>query len=134
MRSRIATLWGKGWRFVVTGVLSNVLFYCLFLILLWLTVPYQIALTVTYIAGMIFGYLVNKHWSWKDQSPVLRSAATYVVIYGVVYVCHLGFVSYLVEIQAFTPAIAALTSFICLTIPLFMLLDKLVYRKPRTIH
>ncbi|WP_373085378.1 GtrA family protein [Sneathiella sp.] len=133
MNSRIATLWGKGWRFIVTGILSNVLFYCLFLVLLWLSVPYQIALTVIYILGMIFGYLVNKYWSWKDKSPVFRSAGVYILIYGIVYVCHLGFVSYLVKFQAFSPALAALISFVCLTIPLFMLLDKLVYRSPKTI-
>lgn len=133
MNSRIATLWGKGWRFIVTGILSNVLFYCLFLVSLWLSVPYQIALTVIYISGMIFGYLVNKHWSWKDKSPVFRSAGAYILIYGIVYVCHLGFVSYLVKFQAFSPAVAALISFVCLTIPLFMLLDKLVYRSPKTI-
>jgi len=134
MTSRIAALWRKGWRFIVTGILSNVLFYCLFLVLLWVSVPYQIALTIIYISSMVFGYLVNKHWSWKDKSPVLRSAAAYIVIYGIVYICHLGFVSYLVEIQAFTPAMAALISFVCLTIPLFILLDKLVYRLPRSIH
>lgn len=134
MISRISNLWGKGWRFIVTGVLSNALFYCFFLVLLWLTVPYQIALTVVYISGMIFGYLVNKYWSWKDKSPIFRSAAAYVLIYGIVYICHLGFVSYLVEIQSLKPALATLISFICLTIPLFILLDKLVYRLPKSIH
>lgn len=134
MNSRIATLWGKGWRFAVTGAVSNVLFYCIFLILLWLTVPYQVALTITYILGMIFGYFVNKHWSWKDKSPVLKSASAYVVIYGIVYVCHLGFVSYLVKIQTVTPALAALISFICLVGPLFILLDKVVYRLPKIMN
>lgn len=134
MTSRLAILWGKGWRFIVTGILSNALFYCFFLILLWVSVPYQIALTLTYVMGMIFGYLMNKHWSWKDRSPIVRSATVYVLVYGFVYVCHLGFVSFLVEGMSVEPYLAALISFVCLTIPLFFLLDKLVYRSPKAVH
>jgi putative flippase GtrA len=132
MKENFATLWGRWWRYVVTGVASNVTLYLVFLGLLWLRVPYQIALTISYVLGMIWGYVVNRLWSWRDKSPVLTSAATYVAVYLGVYICHLGFVSGLVEFAGLKPSIATLISFVFLTIPLFFLLNRLVYQNPKS--
>lgn len=133
MNTKLVELWAKGWRFLVTGITSNVLLYCFFLFLLWLEVPYQAALTITYVLGMLWGYLVNKYWSWKDESSIVRSGLIYILVYGLVYIAHLSFVTYLVDKQSIEPAWATLISFICLTIPLFISLNKLVYRAPKPI-
>lgn len=131
MIAEIKAFWSKAWRFIVTGVVSNVLFYLIYLLLLWLSVPYQIAVTICYVLGMLWGYAINKIWSWRDESPILRSATAYILTYGFIYVSHLGVVTYLVEVQSISPGIAALISFVFLTVPLFMLLDRLVYRSPK---
>ena len=36
MSPRLAEPWARGWRFLVTGVASNVTHYLVFLLLLWL--------------------------------------------------------------------------------------------------
>ncbi|MFC4269927.1 hypothetical protein GQF03_05300 [Sneathiella chungangensis] len=131
MIAEIKVFWSKAWRFIVTGVVSNVLFYLIYLLLLWLSVPYQIAVTICYVLGMLWGYAINKIWSWQDESPILRSATAYILAYGFIYFCHLGFVTFLVEIQQISPHWGGLASVVFLTIPLFMLLDRFVYRSPK---
>lgn len=123
-------IWARGWRFAVTGVLSNVTLYMVFLLLLWAGVYYPLALTIVYILGMMWGYFVNRLWSWRDNSPVLRSAAAYIVVYLGVYLAHISFVALLVEWAKHPAAFAAIISFVCLTIPLFFLLNQIVYRHP----
>lgn len=132
MNRRLDAIWARGWRFLVTGVASNVSLYLVFLMLLQLGIPYPIALTIGYVLGMILGYVVNRLWSWRDDSPVLRSAAAYVAVYLGIYVAHMSFVALLVEWVGQPSAIAALISFVCLSIPLFVLLNHLVYRNPKT--
>ncbi len=127
----VSSLWSKAWRFSISGVLANVIGYCLYLLLLKLSVPYPVAITICYALGMAWGYLVNKYWSWQDESPIFKSAALYVAVYGLVYISHMGLVVYLVQGLQIGPEWAALISFLCLVIPLFILLDKVVYRASR---
>ena len=95
------------------------------------SVPYPIALTIGFVLGMIWGCVVNRLWSWRDDNPVLRSAVAYVAVYLGIYVAHMNFVALLVEWMDQPPVIAALISFVCLTIPLFFLHNRLIYRNPK---
>lgn len=127
----IAALWGKAWRFSVSGVLANVICYLFYLLLLKLSVPYPVAVTVCYALGMLWGYLVNKYWSWQDESPIFKSAVLFVLVYGLVFLGHMGVIVFLVQILQVAPEWAALISFLFLVIPLFFLLDRIVYRAAR---
>ena len=131
MIAEFGVLWGKVWRFFVSGVLGNVLGYCLYLLLLYWSAPYPLAVTICYALGMLWGYLVNKYWSWQDESPILKSATLYILVYGLVYFCHMGFVIYLVQILRIKPEWAGLISFLCLVFPLFFMMDKIVYPASR---
>lgn len=131
MLRRVSELWGRVWRFIVTGVASNVALYLIYIILIKLDIYYPIALTACYMLGMLWGYYVNRLWTWRDDSPVLRSIAAYVALYLVIYVAHISFVTVLVEWVGQVAELAALISLFCLTIPLFFLLNKIVYVNPK---
>lgn len=132
MSGWVNELWGRVWRFAVTGVVSNVALYLTYVILVRLGMYYPIALTACYALGMLWGYYVNRLWTWRDEGPVLRSMAAYVAVYIGIYVAHVSFVAVLVEWLGQLAELAALISLFCFTLPLFFLLNNIVYLNPKT--
>ncbi|MBC2836289.1 GtrA family protein [Paragemmobacter straminiformis] len=116
-------------RFVLTGLLVNgTLFLVLALLLRW-RVDYRLAVTVTYLLGMAWGYLQNRLWSWRSKAPVVQSVSRYLVVYGGVYLAHMGIVALLVERAGLGPLGAAAVSAVIVIGPLFALLDRAVFPK-----
>ena len=89
-------------------------------------------MTVTYVLGMLWGYLQNRLWSWRSKAPVVQSVARYLAVYGGVYLAHMGIVSLLVERAGLWPLGAAAVSAAVLVIPLFLSLNQFVFPRPPT--
>jgi putative flippase GtrA len=70
-------------RYLIAGLLNTSLTYLLYLGLLHL-MPYVLAYSATYIAGIALGYGLNSKWVFKT-TPSLRSAAAYPLTYGINY-------------------------------------------------
>lgn len=118
-----------GLRFVLTGIVVNGTLFCLFALLLRLGVDYRIGATVTYVLGMIWGYLQNRIWSWGSSAPIFSSATRYLTVYIAIYLLHLGFVTLLVEGLNVPALIAAIVSTAGLIVPIFMVLDRFVFAR-----
>jgi putative flippase GtrA len=118
-----------GFRFVLTGVVVNGTLFGLFALLLKLGVDYRIGATVTYVLGMIWGYVQNRIWSWGSSAPIFSSATRYLTVYIVIYLLHLGFVTLLVEGLGVPALIAAIISTAGLIVPMFMVLDRFVFAR-----
>lgn len=119
---------GRGWRFVATGAIVNGVLFGVLWLLLRAGTGYGIAITVVYVLGMAWGYLQNRIWSWQSNAPVGRSLAGYLAVYAGVYVAHMGFVTVLVEWGGLAPLMAVLVSVAVLIGPIFLALDRLVFR------
>lgn len=118
-------------RFVLTGIMVNATLFAVLWALLHLGVPYKLAITAVFIAGMVWGYLQNRLWSWRSTRPVGRSAVQYAGVYGGIYLLHLSAVSLLVDVVGWPPLLAAIASVAVLVAPLFHVLDRLVFRDGR---
>lgn len=116
-------------RFLLTGLLINGTLFVVLAVLIRLGVGYRVAVTVTYLLGMAWGYLQNRLWSWQSDAPVVRSVARYLAVYGGVYLAHMAIVSLLVEGAGLGPLVAAAISAMILVVPLFALLDRTVFPK-----
>lgn len=122
------SLQGRGWRFVATGVMVNGALFGVLWLLLRLGIGYLVAMTVVYVLGMAWGYLQNRIWSWQSRAPVAQSFLTYLTVYAGVYVAHVGCVTALVEWVGVPPLAAVMLSVGLLILPVFLALDRLVFR------
>ncbi len=122
------TPWGRGWRFVVTGVIVNGVLFGVLWLLLRIGTGYVTAITVVYILGMAWGYLQNRIWSWQSETPLGRSLVAYLAVYAGIYVAHTGCVVALVEWGGLAPLVAVMVSVAVLVGPIFLALDRLVFQ------
>lgn len=93
-------------RFVIAGGLNTALTYILYLGLLPL-MPYAWAYSLSYVAGIALGYLLNSKWVFKSQAS-FRTATAYPLTYGINYVLGVGLLWLLVEFVGVPKEIAPL--------------------------
>lgn len=117
-----------GRRFIITGLMLNAALLGVLELLVRAGVDYRIAVTLVYLLGMVWGYTQNRLWSWESRSPIFQSFTRYIIVYGIVYVMHLLFVMFLVDGLSLPPALAAIISALALIMPIFVLLDRFVFR------
>ena len=86
------------WRFIVTGGLSAVVDFSLYVALLRLGLQVNVAKSISFIAGTTTAYLINRRWTF--QAPPSKSrfvavcvlyALTYCVQVGINYLFYLRF-------------------------------------------
>ncbi|MCV7374867.1 GtrA family protein [Mycolicibacterium arabiense] len=77
------------WRFLVTGGLSAIVDFGLYVLFLRLGLHVNVAKTLSFIAGTTTAYLINRRWTF--QAPPSRSRFIAVcVLYAVTYAVQVG--------------------------------------------
>ncbi|TRW89269.1 GtrA family protein [Mycolicibacterium sp. 018/SC-01/001] len=77
------------WRFVVTGGLSAVVDFGLYVALLATGLHVNVAKTLSFIAGTTTAYLINRRWTFQAPPSRARFIAV-VVLYAVTYAVQVG--------------------------------------------
>ena len=123
-----ATTTSRAVRFVITGLVTNGALLGLYWLLLRAGVDYRIAISIAYVLGVTWGYVQNRLWSFRSTASVAPSAAGYIATYVVVYFLHIALVAFLVERIGLGPFISGILSSLILLIPIFAVLDRLVFK------
>ena len=69
----------KLFRFGVVGVLQNCVSYLCYLLLVWMGISPQLAITVIYPFGITASFLANRKWTFSHQGSVRSSYLRFVV-------------------------------------------------------
>ncbi|GAA1677828.1 membrane protein [Mycolicibacterium murale] len=77
------------WRFLVTGGLSAVVDFGLYLLFLQLGWHVNVAKTVSFIAGTTTAYLINRRWTFQATPSRARFIAV-MVLYALTYAVQVG--------------------------------------------
>jgi putative flippase GtrA len=83
------TLKTQAWRFVVTGGLSAIVDFGLYVALLAAGLHVNVAKTISFIAGTTTAYLINRRWTFQAPPSTARFIAV-VALYGVTYAVQVG--------------------------------------------
>lgn len=112
-------------RYLIAGALNTGLTYLLYLGLLFL-MPYIWAYSLTYVAGIASGYMLNARWVFK-QAPNLRTAAVYPLSYGFNYLLGVAMLWFLVETLNLPKEIAPLVV-VALSVPIIYIFTKTIFK------
>ncbi|PRC42952.1 hypothetical protein C6A85_000000107840 [Mycobacterium sp. ITM-2017-0098] len=77
------------WRFLVTGGLSAVVDFGLYVVLLAAGLHVNLAKTLSFIAGTTTAYLINRRWTFQAPPSKARFIAV-VALYAVTYAVQVG--------------------------------------------
>ncbi|WP_029116222.1 GtrA family protein [Mycobacterium sp. URHB0044] len=87
----------QAWRFIVTGGLSAIVDFGLYVLFLRLGLHVNVAKTLSFIAGTTTAYLINRRWTF--QAPPSRARFVAVcALYAVTYAVQVG-INYLFYVQ-----------------------------------
>lgn len=115
-------------RFLAAGALNTGLTYLLYLLLL-LALPYRLAYTGSYAAGIVISYALNtwyvfrEPWSWKKLMA-------FPAVYAVQYLLGLLVITALVEWVSIPARYAPLLA-VVVTLPATYLLSRALIKTPR---
>lgn len=113
-------------RFVVAGALNSALTYLLYLLLLRL-LSYLPAYSISYVTGIVLGYLLNAFWVFRGR-PSLGSALAYPLLYMANYVLGASLLWLFVEWMKVPQQIAPLLV-LCVSVPVMYLSTAAIFRR-----
>ncbi|CDQ43568.1 MULTISPECIES: GtrA family protein [Mycolicibacterium] len=84
-------------RFVITGGLSAIVDFGLYVLMLQLGLHVNVAKTLSFIAGTTTAYLINRRWTFRAEPSRARFVAV-MVLYALTYAVQVG-INYLFYLQ-----------------------------------
>src|ERR1700753_1093931 len=79
----------QAWRFIVTGGLSAIVDFGLYVLLLRLGLQVNVAKSLSFIAGTTTAYLINRRWTFQAPPSKARFIAV-CMLYGLTYCVQVG--------------------------------------------
>ncbi len=76
-------------RYVSVGAFSNITLYILYIVLTRLHVYPHVAMTITFVMGVLLSYFLNKNWSFASAKKS-RGLVLFSIIYVTAYFLQLG--------------------------------------------
>jgi putative flippase GtrA len=120
-------------KFLVVGVTNTLGGYAFYAVLIALGVNYAVALTLEYVAGFAYGFLLNKRWTFQAQGESGQQAWRYVALYALIYVLNITLLMLLVERWALSPYLAQILLLGFLTLLSFVVQKRWIFAKHPTI-
>lgn len=76
-------------RFAVVGVVSNGVLYALYLLMRYIGVEHNLAMTVAFLIGVSQTFLANRAWSFRSRLKAAPAFGRYLMVYLMAYLINL---------------------------------------------
>jgi len=84
-------------KYAVIGLASNITLYGAYLLLTLASLKPVTAMTLTYVAGLLGTFVLNRYWTFSYSGPKRPALVRYVLMYAVAYVVNYFALSYMVN-------------------------------------
>lgn len=118
-------------RYVVVGVVSNLVLYSLYLLLTFLGMNFKLAMSLLYGVGVLQTFVFNKRWSFGHDGAHGSALRRYLIAYGAGYVLNLVMLSVLVDSAGIPHQLAQAGIFVLVAILLFFAQRMWVFEKAK---
>jgi putative flippase GtrA len=120
-------------KFVAVGVTNTLGGYAFYVALLVFGLNYALALTLEYVAGIAYGFLLNKRWTFKAEGESTQQAWRFVALYGFIYVLNVTLLMLFVESRTLSPFLAQIFILSFLTLFSFVVQKRWIFSKQPTV-
>lgn len=66
-------------RYGLVGIVTNLALYCFYLLITYLGIEPKKAMTISYIAGALIGFVGHREWTFAHKGALLGSGARYFI-------------------------------------------------------
>jgi putative flippase GtrA len=93
-------------KFIFIGVLSNLVSYVFFLIMLKIMkINYLLSLSVLFIVALFINFIFNKNWTFESDLPYKTSLIKFLIVYIIGYLLNIASMFFLVDKLGNSPEI-----------------------------
>lgn len=104
-KENLIVLFEQAIRFGVVGLLSNLILYALFLLLVRFGFDSKGVVTILYLIGLFSNFIFNRRWSFRHHGSVTKSGKRYFFLYGFMYLINIFMLWVFVDKLCLSPAI-----------------------------
>lgn len=115
-------------RYLIVGGSTNLVLLILYAGLTALGIHAVAASSIGYATGIVVTYILNKGWSFRDQSAHHTAFIKYIVAYGAGYVVQIAVLSGLAFQLGLPHILAQLVAMLAAAVSIFSLLKLFVFR------
>ena len=117
-------------RFVVVGIVSNLVLYLAYLFLTTVGVGHKLAMTLLFLAGTLQTFFFNKTWTFSHQGLYSSTFVKYLSAYGFAYLLNLAALIILVDRMTLPHQAVQGVMIVMVALLLFILQKLWVFRTP----
>ena len=119
--------------FSLVGICSNLLGYCVYLVLVGGGIAPKLAITLLYFTGAFVSFIGNKRLTFRDTGGILSSGSRYIAVYFLGYIVNLSLIVAFVDIMGLPHQVVQFLAIFFVALFLFILLRRFVFvHRPST--
>lgn len=119
-------------RFAIVGVVSNLSLYGIYILLTLAALQPHVAMSITYLGGVLFAFLLNRHWTFAHRGNKSSALTRYVSVYALGYVFNYLMLSTLVDDLGYPHEIVQACLIVILAVAFFLAQKFWVFKIERT--
>jgi putative flippase GtrA len=117
-------------KFIFIGVLSNLISYVFFLIMLnIMKINYLFSLSVLFIVALFINFFFNRNWTFRSNLSYKTSIIKFLIVYIIGYLLNIVSMFFLVDKLGKSPETMQIMMICFLTLYYFLLNKYYIYKK-----
>ncbi len=117
----------RGTKYIVVGIIANLVGLLAFQACIWLSAPPEMATIAAFFPAFLCAYLLNRYWAFSSRVPISETLGLYFLATVAVILFQVGIVSVSVRVLGVVPVVAQFIALLIATPLSYLLLSRWVF-------